>query len=85
MHRCVLDDSKQTLDAPTPAMQLQNKRMTMFPLYKAETRFAWVQARVRGAVRGALTPLSVPALTKALALQGDGVAGRSLGALLEVS
>lgn len=43
-----------------------------------------MQARVRGAVRGALTPLSVPALAKSLALQGGGIAGRSLGAVLEV-
>lgn len=38
---------------------------------------------MRGAVRGALTPLSVPALAKSLGLSGGGVAGRSLGSTLE--
>lgn len=42
------------------------------------------QARVRGAVRGAAAPLSLPALAKTLGLSTGGVAGRSLGAVLEV-
>lgn len=41
------------------------------------------QARVRGAVRGALTPLSVPNLAKTLRLDGGGGAGPSLGAIVE--
>ncbi len=42
------------------------------------------QARVRGAVRGALTPLSVPNLAKTLRLDGGGGgAGPSLGAIIE--
>src|SRR4051812_11937403 len=51
--------------------------MTTFP--------SRLQARVRGAVRGALTPLSVPGLAKALQLDagGGGVAGTSLGSLIE--
>lgn len=40
-----------------------------------------MQARVRGAVRGALAPVSLPALDKALAL--DAGAGPTLGSLLE--
>lgn len=40
---------------------------------------------MRGAVRGAAAPLSLPALAKTLGLSAGGVAGRSLGAVLEVS
>ena len=39
------------------------------------------QARVRGAVRGALAPVGLPALAKALAL--DAAAGPTLSSLLE--
>ena len=44
-----------------------------------------LQARVRGAVRGALTPLSLPGLAKTLGLDvgGGAAAGPSLGAMLE--
>ena len=39
---------------------------------------------MRGAVRGAAAPLSLPALAKTLGISSGGVAGRSLGAVLEV-